>query len=125
MTEFLREIKEDYKRANGYEIGDEVIFAVGDGEELGVGLDYCLYIQPKSYWDNEGCLCDQHVILLNLPDGIEEIMESTFEYDGTIEDNIKELLKSGFIFDKEFQEFADSNVRLINNMTVSDFIDSL
>lgn len=125
MEKYLNEVKRDYIIANGYEIGDEFIFAVVDGSEFGIGLDYCLYIQPKSYWDNEGCLCDQHVLILNLPDGIEEVMESTFEYDGTIEDNIEELLNRGFIFDKGFQDFADNNVRLNNNLTVSEFIDSL
>lgn len=130
MKEYLedyKEVLEDYKESNGYDVGDEFIFAVGDGSDLGIGLDYFLVIQPKSYWDNERCQYDQHMIYRNLPNGVLEVMESTFEYIGTIEDNIRELVKRGFVFESEFQDFIQdgNNVIVNNNMSVSDFVDTL
>jgi hypothetical protein len=57
----------------------------------------CAIICPASYFDEQHCLYDQHLLIEQLlPDDFEQIMEATFLFDRTDSSARKELLKRGF-----------------------------
>lgn len=70
-----------------------------DGEEY-------VWIVPASYFEKEGCCCDQHMPIDDfLPRSMSQAMESCWDFRGPWEQIRQELLNRGFRESKEFSEF--------------------
>ena len=112
--EMREEAREEFEEMMGYECGDEFIFAMTDDPSQMSPSNTIMAIQPKSYWDNEGCQYDQHSeYLMNLK-GFDEEMESTFTNSQLTSavDIIRELVKQGVKFDPNFQDFMDDSFQV-------------
>lgn len=120
--EMMEEAKEEFLEMTGYDCGETFIFAISDDIFTPMG-GVSITIQPKSYWDNEGCQYDQHCEHLINISGFEEEMESTFKHISLTNpvDIIEELINKGVKFDPNFQNFMDGNYQ-INNQSIVDYI---
>lgn len=120
--EMMEEAKEEFLEMTGYDCGETFIFAISDDTSIPMG-GTVIAIQPKSYWDNEGCQYDQHCEHLINISGFEEEMESTFKHISLTNpvDIIEELINKGVKFDPNFQNFMDGNYQ-INNQSIVDYI---
>ena len=74
-------------------------YQIGDNN----GLDYVLVVS-KSYWEENGCLDDQHQGTGIMPPGFYEMCESMFEYDGSMDQARQVLNAAGFIEKELFKE---------------------
>lgn len=146
-NEDVQESFEEFEDNYGYPMGQDFIFAIKEYNEPEPDYaDFCLAIQPKSVWDNDGHQYDGHVTIdnggvLNLPSKFEEVQESSFMYQcgtgavgqfgartGTLADKqnapivcIKEMVDLGLKFNAAFQTFMEQGDApfLVNGVTLS------
>lgn len=57
-------------------------------------------ITPKEVFDEEGCLSDEHFDETDIPDGFSNLMESSFEFDGTRQ-QAEVLLRANPLFEEK------------------------
>jgi hypothetical protein len=57
-------------------------------------------ITPKDFFDANGCLSDEHFDEEEIPEGFENVMESTFEFDGTRQ-QAEALLRANPLFEEK------------------------
>lgn len=123
----VQEVLEEFEECNGYEMGDEFLFAFLEDKSSYADPDYpfAISINPKSYFDNDKCQYDQHVgEFLNLPEHFEEVEESSFVSVKSNIECISELIKMGFKFNVDYQNFMEANnsVYTINGQTLYQYI---
>jgi hypothetical protein len=107
---------DDYDDEPGFVPDEEYLFAIVDATNAYIEPDYgkfYLAINPKSYWDSDGCQYDQHITVdnggeLDLPEEIEEVAEGQFMYLGLdVKDCIAELVRNNIKFNQDFQIFME------------------
>lgn len=57
----------------------------------------CAVISSRATWDNEGRVDDESLPDSLVPDGFEELAESQFEFDGSVDEARDRLLAAGFV----------------------------
>lgn len=126
--EGVQEALEDFKSNNGYDMGDEFIFAIGY-DNSDPNYPTIVSVTPKSYFDKEKCSYDQHITVdnggvLNMPMDFEEVSESEFISELSNIDSIKDLITFGLKFDPNYQSHVENTmgVQTIGNLTVTDYI---
>lgn len=122
-TEMREEAREEFQEITGYECGTTFIFAMTNDPSQLSPSNTMMAIQPKSYWDNEGCQYDQHSEYLMDIKGFDEEMESTFTHPThtNVTDIIDDLVNQGVKFDVNFQAFMDNNFQ-VNGQTIEQYM---
>ena len=115
---------ENFKECNGYEMGDEFLFAIQYNPD-GVTDDICdenqvtIAITPKTYWENDKCCYDQHLSeilnhkfpILNETRCLDEVVEAGFvllkdtENTMNLNEAIEYLCKTGLKFSIAYQDY--------------------
>ena len=66
---------------------------------------FCL--TSKEYWDENHVLDDCLGEIDCLPDGFANLMEASWEYDGSFEEGAQALSNAGFIFSSDMDRFIN------------------
>ena len=124
--DYVSETLAEFEETNGYEMGDEFLFAIGYDPAASNAIgdpQVWIGITPKSYFDNEGCAYDGHIhdilkakfpVIDDLQDWFSEDSEGSFTlYKGinTHEDIntiIDTMCKAGIKFSAKFQDFMSA-----------------
>ncbi len=112
-SEEVDEVLEEFKDSNGYEMGNEFLFAFGeDVNNYDPDCKFWFSVTPKSYYDNTGYTYDQHLeYVLNFPKHFEELSESMFVSSRTDIECIDAMINMGFKFSSTYQnDMEDPNV---------------
>lgn len=93
----------------------DILFSVGEFDDFeGDGKMWCVSYNPKSHWESERCLWDQHMgyvieFLFDVPEWAveDELMENAFRVstEHTREYIIETLTKAGLVHSPELEKF--------------------
>lgn len=74
--------------------------------------DYpCFPITSAEYWKENECICDgqeDEDIESVLPDGFHNLMEGTWEYNGSWQEGKQKLLDAGFVYNDALDDFINN-----------------
>lgn len=116
----------EFEETNGYEMGDEFLFAIGYVPAASNAIgdpQVWIGITPKSYFDNEGCAYDGHIhdilkakfpVIDDLEDWLSKDGEGSFSMYNSLNKHedintiIDTMCKAGIKFSAKFQDFMSS-----------------
>jgi hypothetical protein len=124
--DYVSETLAEFEDTNGYEMGDEFLFAIGYVPAASNAIgdpQVWIGITPKSYFDNEGCAYDGHIheilktkfpVIDDLEDWFSEDGEGSFSMckDINTHEDINTIIdtvcKAGIKFSAKFQDFMSA-----------------